>query len=56
MRVSSPANSLPKTLPKSLLAGVAGGIVASLAMDLFQKGAASLFDQGGSNDDPAPVT
>jgi len=55
MRVSSPANSLPKTLPKTLLAGVAGGIVASLAMDLFQKGAASLFDQSGSNDDPATV-
>lgn len=51
MRVSSLANSLPKTL----LAGVAGGIVASLAMDLFQKGVAAVVDMGGSNDDPATV-
>ena len=51
MRVSSLANSLPKTL----LAGVAGGIVASLAMDLFQKGIAAVVDMGGSNDDPATV-
>lgn len=40
---------------KTLAAGVAGGIAASLAMDLFQRAAASAFGQTGSNDDPATV-
>ena len=40
---------------KTIVAGLAGGIVASLAMDAFQRFAAPLFDQGGSNDDPATV-
>ena len=40
---------------KTLAAGVAGGLVASLAMDLFQRAAASAFGQSGSNDDPATV-
>lgn len=43
------------SLAKSLLAGLAGGIVASAAMDLFQRVAAPAFGQGGSNDDPATV-
>ncbi len=43
------------TLTKTLLAGVVGGIVASAAMDAFQRLAASPLGQGGSNDDPATV-
>lgn len=40
---------------KTLAAGIAGGLVASLAMNLFQGVAAPVFGQGGSNDDPATV-
>ncbi|MEH3157937.1 MAG: DUF1440 domain-containing protein [Sphingomonas taxi] len=40
---------------KSLAAGLAGGLVASFAMDVFQRYAASAFGQEGSNDDPATV-
>jgi hypothetical protein len=43
------------SLIKTLAAGVAGGLVASLAMDAFQRLAAPVFGQGGSNDDPATV-
>jgi hypothetical protein len=43
------------SLIKTLAAGVAGGLVASLAMDAFQRLAAPAFGQGGSNDDPATV-
>ena len=43
------------SLIKTLAAGIAGGLVASAAMDLFQRAAASAFGQGGSNDDPATV-
>lgn len=43
------------SLMNTLAAGVAGGLVASLAMDLFQRGAAPIFGQTGSNDDPATV-
>ncbi len=43
------------SLTKTVIAGVAGGLVASLAMDLFQKVTAPAFGQGGSNDDPATV-
>jgi hypothetical protein len=37
------------------IGGVAGGLVASLAMNLYQGAAGSLFGQGGGNDDPATV-
>ena len=50
-----PVPSIAKNLPKTLLAGIAGGIVASVAMDLFQKGFAAVVDVGGGNDDPATV-
>ncbi len=40
---------------KTLAAGIAGGLVASFAMDAFQRVGASAFGQGGSNDDPATV-
>ncbi|MCU6455220.1 DUF1440 domain-containing protein [Sphingomonas sp. A2-49] len=43
------------SVTQTLAAGVAGGLIASLAMDLFQKAAAPAFGQGGSNDDPATV-
>jgi hypothetical protein len=39
----------------AVAAGLAGGLVASLAMNLYQGAAASLFGQGGSNEDPATV-
>lgn len=42
-------------LIKTIAAGIAGGLVASLAMDVFQRVAAPAFGQGGSNDDPATV-
>lgn len=43
------------SLTKTLAAGLAGGLVASLAMNLFQSASASAFGQTGSNDDPATV-
>jgi putative membrane protein len=43
------------SLTRTLAAGVTGGLVASLAMNLFQRVAAPAFGQGGSNDDPATV-
>ncbi|MCP3736234.1 DUF1440 domain-containing protein [Sphingomonas sp. RP10(2022)] len=43
------------SLAKTLVAGLAGGLVASLAMDLFQRAAASAFAQDGGDDDPATV-
>ena len=43
------------TLIKTLAAGIAGGLVASAAMDVFQRLAAPAFGQSGSNDDPATV-
>lgn len=43
------------SLTRTLAAGFVGGIVASFAMDLFQRVAASAFGQTGSNDDPATV-
>lgn len=43
------------SLTKTLAAGIAGGLIASAAMNLFQSVAAPAFGQGGSNDDPATV-
>lgn len=43
------------SVTQTVAAGIAGGLIASLAMDLFQKAAAPVFGQGGSNDDPATV-
>ena len=43
------------SLTKTLAAGLAGGLVASLAMNLFQSASASAFGQTGSNDDPSTV-
>jgi putative membrane protein len=43
------------SLTRTIAAGLAGGIVASLAMNLFQSAAAPAFGQTGSNDDPATV-
>lgn len=43
------------SLTRTLVAGIAGGLVASAAMDMFQRVAASAFGQSGSNDDPATV-
>lgn len=37
------------------IAGVVAGVVASAAMEAYQTGAAPLFGQGGSNDDPSTV-
>lgn len=39
----------------AVIGGVAGGLVAALAMNLFQGAAASLFAQGGGGGDPATV-
>lgn len=43
------------SLTRTLVAGIAGGLVASAAMDMFQRVAASAFGQSGSKDDPATV-
>ncbi|WP_271300095.1 DUF1440 domain-containing protein [Sphingomonas sp. CV7422] len=43
------------SIAKTLAAGVAGGLVASLAMNLFQSVSASAFGQTGSNEDPATI-
>ena len=43
------------SLTKTLAAGIAGGLVASLAMNLFQSVSAPAFGQTGSNDDPSTV-
>lgn len=42
-------------LATAAIAGLAGGLVASLAMNLYQGATASLFGQGGGNADPATV-
>lgn len=43
-------------LAKGVVAGFAAGLVASLAMDLFQRAASSLqSDEGGTDEDPATV-
>ena len=42
-------------MTSTLAAGIAGGLVASLAMDVFQRAAAPAFGQSGSNDAPATV-
>ncbi len=43
------------SLAKTLLAGLAGGLVASLAMDLFQSAAAAPFGQDDGDAEPATV-
>lgn len=43
------------SLVRTVAAGVVSGVVASFAMDAFQRMAAPAFCQGGSNDDPATV-
>lgn len=43
------------SLTNAIAAGLAGGLVASLAMNLFQSAAAPVLGQSGSNDDPATV-
>ncbi len=43
------------SLTRTLAAGIVGGLVASAAMDVFQRMASSAFGQSGSNDDPATV-
>ena len=42
-------------LVTAVVAGLAGGLVASLAMNLFQGATASLFGQDRGNDDPSTV-
>ena len=48
----------PKTSPapwRGLAAGIAGGLVASLAMDLFQKAWAAIVPMPKSDDEPSTV-